>query len=152
MSTFRKIISVLLSILIISSFAAVAASAEDSDLSEAAGTTETAEIIGEEGTEQIDDGQQEETPAPETAPAEKQIYSYKSNLIEVVGVCVAAISGIVTAPVGIATLSVAFTPAVVLLPITLPIACILGLLSFVAGAAGLMFSPVIAAVTYAGQF
>ena len=133
-----KILSVILSVLMVLSTVSIAAyAAETEDIAE--------ENIISEIEEQISDE------IDETLPKETEKLSYIECLEGFSALCLKLIADGAAVPLTIAVVSVAFTPAIVTLPLTLPISAIARVAVSFAGIIGMLFSPVGAGVIYFNQ-
>ena len=133
-----KVLSVILSVLMVLSTVNIFACAEG-----------TENIVGEtvvsENEEQISDETEE------TIPDETKKLSYVECFEGFLALCLTLITEGAAAPFAIAVISFAFTPSIVTLPVTLPISSVLGFGACLAGILGILFLPVGAGVLYINQ-
>lgn len=128
MKKFIKILSVILCVAVLISSVSVLSFAEDE--------------VGEEPTETVE--------VVEEAPAQVK-ETYKSFLMSHLVEAMLAMTAIVSFPAGIAGISLALTPTVILLPVTLPVAAVAGAVVSVGSLFYVLVSPVIALFEYVSQ-
>ncbi len=129
MKKFIKILSVILCVAVLISSVSILSFAEDE--------------VGEEPTETVE-VVEEETPAPVKETYESFLMSH---LVE----AMLGMTAIVAFPAGIAGISLAMTPTVILLPVTLPVAAVAGAVVSVGSLLYILASPVISLFEYVSQ-